>query len=147
MISQIGNSARANRRPLNTRGLTFIEVMVTLIIFSVGIVGIFKTFIISLDQLNYLTDRLYASIILDNHITAIEHMLKVDRALPLETPASETLQMGSRKVVFEQELVLSAVEDFIDTFKLDLTLTWKEGTHQKHLSRSAFVNDLNIVYP
>ena len=147
MISQTGNSSQAKPGRFTARGLTFIEVMVTLIIFSVGIVGIFKTFLISLDQLNYLTDRLYASIILDNHITAIEHMLKVNRALPLETPASETLQIGRRKVIFDQKLTLSAVEDFIDTFKLALTLTWKEGTHQKHLSRSAFIHDLNIAYP
>lgn len=122
-------------------GFTFVEVMVALAVLSLGIVIIFKGFVVSLDRLSYLTNRLYATTLLDNRITAIERMLRLYETLPFELNRTEKVNVGSKEIEFRQRMSISEVDDFADVFELDLSLLWDSGKKELILSRSAYISD------
>lgn len=125
----------------NKRGFTFIEIMVTLIILSVGLVAILKSYIISVDQTRYLTNRLYATTIIDNQISLVEKMLRINNALPISLEPVEKTNIGAKKVTFRPEIKITAIPDYVEIFKLDIDLTWREGRYQRRLSRSAYLRN------
>ncbi len=122
-------------------GFTFIEIMVTLIILSVGLVAILKSFIISVDQMRHLTNRLYATTILDNQISSVERTLKVDNILPLSLEPIERISTGAKKVIFQPDIKISEIQDYVEIFQLDVHLTWMEGQKQRRLTRSAYLEN------
>ncbi|HBG62529.1 MAG TPA: hypothetical protein DDX37_11970 [Candidatus Omnitrophica bacterium] len=134
-------SKRRGRLLFSDSGFTFVEIMVALAVLSLGIVIIFKGFIVSLDRMNYLTNRLYATTLLDNRITAIERMLRVYETLPFELNRKEKLNVGAKEIEFRQRMNISEVEDFADVFELDLSLLWDSGGKEMILSRSAYISD------
>ena len=89
------------------RGFTFIEIMVTLIILTSGITMIFKSFLISLDRINYLTTRMYASVQIDNRISEIQKMLRAYKVLPFELDKNILLILEGRRLILIKELILS----------------------------------------
>jgi len=144
MILTIGNSGTPNAKGIRKEGFTLIEILVTMTILSVGIVAIFKTYLISLDQINHLTYRLYATTILDNRISTTERMLRAFQALPIDLQHTEKVDLGHKTVNFEQELNISKVEDFLNVFEIDVTLKWMENDHQKQLSRSGYISNFSL---
>ncbi|MDP8213352.1 MAG: type II secretion system protein [Candidatus Zapsychrus exili] len=143
MILLIGKkrSSIKNVRFNRENGFTFIEVMVTLVIFSVGIVMIFKSFLISLDRMNYLTNRLYATTLLDNRIERIDRFLKVYGALPFDEQQVREVDVGGKKVGFKEYVSIGEIEDFVEVFKLDLKLSWKENNKELNISRSKYISE------
>ena len=128
------------------KGFTFVEIMLSLIIFSVGVTAIFSTFLLSLDQMNHLTNRIYANTQLDNQILTIERILRVHRALPFDSQNLRKNNLGHRELIFQGKTFLTAVEDLPDVFALRLELTWDERARSKRLSRSAYLLDLPYIY-
>lgn len=125
-------------------GFTLVEILVTLIILSVGIVAIFKTYLISLDQINHLTYRLYATTILDNQISSVERMLRAYQVLPLELTHEEEVNLGHKTILFEQELNIGQVDEYLDVFQIEVTLKWMENDRPKQLSRSAYISNFSL---
>ncbi len=125
----------------NESGLSFIEVMVTLLILSFGLVMIFKTFLTSLQQTEHLTKRLYASTLLDDRISVIERGLRAYQTLPFDLHYKEVVNMGTKEIEFKQKMDIREVEDFVDVFQLDITLQWEEEGRMRELSRSAYISD------
>ncbi|MBU0468380.1 MAG: prepilin-type N-terminal cleavage/methylation domain-containing protein [Candidatus Omnitrophica bacterium] len=134
-------SKKSRRLCSSDSGFTFVEVMVALAVLSLGIVIIFKGFIVSLDRLSYLTNRLYATTLLDNRITAIERMLRVYETLPFDLNRKENINVGAKEIEFRQRMSISEVDDFADVFELDLSLLWDSGEKEMILSRSAYISD------
>ena len=130
-----------------TRGITFIEVMLTLAIFSIGFVAIFSTFFSSLERIERMTQRIYAHTFLDNRISEIERILRVQQALPLEMNRKTTADIGFKKIDFNEDLKISAVEDYADVFQVDLKFAWKDKDHDYQLSRSAYISDPEYIKP
>jgi len=124
---------------------TFIEVMVTITILSVGILMIFKSYINMLDQMRHINNRLYANVIIENRVSEIERMLRVYNILPFELDHVEHVDVGHRVIAFKQVMHIDEVEDFPDVFQLDLALTWQEGRKDIILSRSAYILDFNYI--
>lgn len=134
------------KRLFQSKGLTFIETMVALVILTSGLVAVFKIFISSIDQLNHLTNRLYATTVLDNRIVKIERDLRVFKILPYELDQAEKVDVGPKEVEFSQEMQLSAIDEFSDIFALDLTLKWKEANRNISMSRSIYLADFYPTY-
>lgn len=129
------------RRISNQSAFTFIEIMVTITILSLGIILIFKALFFSLDQISYLTTRLYATITLDNRIAETEQTLRIYNSLPFDLNHTETVTIGQKQVTFKEQMNFGEVEDFADVFNFDLSFMWEEGQRQIHLSRSAYLLD------
>jgi len=108
MTSRIGN---------NKKGFTFIEVMVTLVVLSAGIVFVYKSFFLCADYLTRLSLRLDANQLLDNKISEIKRYVK-----------------DSRDLSFSRSGVLPIV-GFNHRYQLDVQLTWEERGVKRHLSR------------
>lgn len=126
--------------------MTFVEVMVTIVILSTGIVMIMKSFIVSVDRMSYLNSRLYAHIMLDNRLAIIQRRLRVFNSLPLDAGKHEKVSIGAKVVEFKPTINISEVEEFKDIFLLDLTMNWEEGSKDFKLSRSALVSDFRPLF-
>ena len=122
------------------RGFTFIEIMVTLVVLTGGVAIILKSFMATIDQMNHLTNRLNANIILENKMASLQHQLRVYETLPFELEPVDNSSRG-KPIHFEPKMNLSGVGDFKDIFKLDLTVSWKEQGRDLHLSRSAYLSN------
>ena len=142
MISKTGNRALSWKNLfLNPRAYTFIEVMVTVSILSLGLVMIYSALLTSLDRMSYLTNRLYAHHLLDNRIAALERMLRSYKALPFDVDQQETINVGNKNIEFTQQTIIKEVDNFLDVFQVDLTLTWMEKQRQLRMMRSAYISD------
>ena len=115
--------------------------MLTLVVLTTGLVVILKSFVISLDQMNHLTNRLYATVLLENKISSIERKLRAEKTLPFELNPVDTISIGRKNLEIEQAINIGSVEDFVDVFKLDVRVSWKEGARDLHLTRSAYLSD------
>ena len=129
----------------NKQGFTFVEVMVTLAIFSVGIVGVFQSYLISLDRINHLTNRLYVHVYLDEHLKTIERNLKVYQTLPFELDRTGKIDLGGKILNYSHNLSIAQVENFNDVFELKLTYTWNERGLARSLSRSTYISDFELA--
>lgn len=135
------------KRLKTNTGFTLIELLLTVLILSVSIVAIFQTLILSLDRIEYLTHHMHATTILDNRLVEIENMLRTYKSLPFELNHSETVDIGNGQVVrFKQIMDLKPVENYVDIFELNLTLSWEENDGPKHLSRAAFISDFDYYH-
>ena len=117
--------------------------MVTLAVLSVGIVFIYKSFLVSIDQLEYLTQRLYATVLLDNQFSTIERNLKVYKALPMSLNDSFKIPIGAKVINYKQGMNIREVEDYPDVFSLTLVLSWSEQRRQMTLERTGYISDMN----
>lgn len=127
---------------LRPRGFTFVEIMVTLVVLSAGIVVVFKSFFYSLDVVRSMTVRIYANNLMENRINEIERMLRVYNALPMQLGRSDDIDLGSKTVTFKEQMLFSEVEDFSDIFRLDFSVSWKDGNKEKKLTRSSYILDV-----
>ena len=115
--------------------------MVTLIVLSAGIVAVFQSYLISLDRINHLANRLYAGVYLDERLQTIERNLRVHQALPFELAKEDDIDLGGKTVAFTRGLKIGQIENFNDIFKIDLSYSWKEENRTLRLSRSRYVAD------
>ena len=135
-----GRSLSLAKNLKTKNGYTFIEIMVTLVILSVGIVGVYQALFKSLDHMTRLNSRLYADILLDDQIATIERKLRAYKTLPMENPVQE-VDVGVQKISFEPQLRIGEVDQFTDVFKIELLYTWLDHNHQIQLGRSAYLSD------
>jgi len=141
MTLLIGNKKSAFCQLKAKHGLTFIEVMITVVILSVGIVAIFKTYIVSLDQMTHITNRIYVSTLLDDRVATIERHLRAYKSLPLDMAQEEYINVGSKQLTFSRDLKISDIEDFVEIFNVDLSISWQEGDRDMKISRSSYISD------
>ena len=141
MTSLIGNDhglCRFNAK-MKKNGFTFVEVLVALSIISFGLVAIIQSFLISIDRMNYLTNRLYAMISLDDRIENIERMLKVHNALPFDADKSDVMRVGAKDVSFFHRVDIREIDNLSDIFQIDLVVSWEEINGKKSISGATYV--------
>jgi type II secretion system protein I len=129
----------------NRNGFTLIEVMVSLVILSVGIVYILKSFVISLERTTHIRNRIYATTAVDNRINYIQRMLRAYEMLPIDLNRKEEVHLGGKEMTFKQHMVIREVAEMPEVFDLTLTLSWQEGLRDITLSRSAYLSDFSVA--
>lgn len=112
-------------------GFTLIEVLVSLVIFSVAILGLTQAGSQSLSTLNQLEERSYASIIADNQLALTRLRLN---ELSSRTQTGEA-QAGGRNYEYRISRVDTSVPNF---FELIVTVS-SQNTEQILIERRAFV--------
>ncbi|MBF0569153.1 MAG: prepilin-type N-terminal cleavage/methylation domain-containing protein [Candidatus Omnitrophica bacterium] len=140
MTSPTGNNpsgcyAGSQRR--RRKGLTFIEVMVTVVVLSVGLVAIYRSFFIGIDYLNHLSCRLHALNLIESKIAFAEKDFQSLKDFDIG-PMSETVVINNRPVEFHYAIDLKPVGKLLSVFSLDITLSWEERGHVVSVSRSAY---------
>jgi prepilin-type N-terminal cleavage/methylation domain-containing protein len=120
----------------NKRGLTFIEVMVTAVILSVGLVGIYRTFLIAADHAQYFSCRLMANTLIDGRIARIEKGFQELKDFDVGA-MTETVLVNGRDVEFRYTMDLKPVGTLLSIFEIDMTIAWQDRGRTVTLSRSA----------
>lgn len=108
---------------------------------SVAIVAIFRVFIYSLDRLDYLSVRLYAHLLLDNHMALIERDLRANNRLPLKLNNLDRVNIDQKTINFNENLKISELADVNDTFALELSMKWTQQGKEFTLTRSSYITD------
>lgn len=122
------------------QGLSFIELLVTLSILSIGIVGIYKAYFLTLNTLTHITCRLQAVSLLHNRIASIEESYKLDRKIPLSAIKEKSQAVIHNKTIeFNYQVDFSNLKDLDNILQLDLRLSWKEGPKTIQVTRSVYI--------
>ena len=119
------------------RGITFIEVMVTAVILSAGLVAIYRSFFIGVDYLDHLSRRLCALDLIETRVAGIERDFRMLNNVDVGA-LNETVLLNGRPVNFLFNIQLKPVGQLLTIFQLDLVLSWKERGRVISIARSAY---------
>jgi prepilin-type N-terminal cleavage/methylation domain-containing protein len=123
------------------KGLSFIEVLVTVAILGSGIVMIYKAFFVSLDYMNHLTYRLHANILLDNKINELQREYKgTDEITFSVNDAKVEVMVNNKPVDYIFGLSYRKLDNISDLLEVKLRLSWVERNRRLVLSRSAVLS-------
>ncbi len=128
-------------RPFGRRGITFIEVMVTAVILSAGLVAIYRSFFIGVDYLDHLSRRLCALDLIESRVAAIERDFRVLRDVDVGR-LNETVLLNGRPVDFKYNIQLKPVGQLLSVFQLDIALSWVERGREVEIARSAYFSGI-----
>ncbi len=127
------------------KGFTFIEVMVTLTVLSLGFVMIFKAYVVAMDQMTYLTNRLYAATFLDNHIVRMERALRAYNTISYDAGEPKKVKVGSKNIYLKPSISVAALKNLDNLFYIDLTMRWTEGKYDRKIAQSAYISNFRIL--
>lgn len=140
LVSQLA-SAPVNRltgKPDNRQtGFTLIEVMVTVSILSFGILMLFRSFFISVDAVQYASNRLNAQVWLEEKMWEEMDLL---RRMKVLSAGEENGEFKFRGRDYFWRKSIGAMEG--DICRLSLDLSWKEAGRDRSLTYATYVNYL-----
>ena len=121
-------------------GFTFIEIMVTIAILSTGIVMIYKSFLVSMDQQSYLLHRLYANNLLDSEITQLERIFREKGKLALkDDERMKNVVIHNKDIPFTVKTFFQEIPGLEDLLQMDIGILWLERGKTVRLSRSVYL--------
>lgn len=121
----------------NKKGLTFFEVMVTVVILSSGIVFIYKALLSSLHYQEYLTHRLYAMNMLTNRLAELQQLSRDKKGLsPSDDAQTKEIWLDHKKIEFTTFTRIRPVGGQEDVFQVDVELSWVENDRTVRLPKS-----------
>ena len=139
MILSIGSNLHAGqvRRMTRRRGITFIEVMLTVIILSTGLVALYRSFFSAVDYLDHLSTRLYALNLMESRIATIEKDFRSLKDFDIGELQEEAL-INNHPVTFRYAVDFKPVGTLLSVFELDIVLSWQERGRAVSISRTAY---------
>ena len=124
------------------QGFSFFEMMMTVMILSVGLVMVYKAFFLSLKYTKYLTHRLHGMILLDTKIAEIERSLLDHGQLPFsQSQQIEEARLDNKQIDYQYSINFHSVENLEGLFELDISLSWMEDGRTLSLSRSVYLSN------
>ncbi len=129
MTSPTGNSRS---------GFTFIEVMITLVILSAGIITIYRTFFLCVDYLSRLSMRMYANELIDEKIADISRVFHETADLSAATGSSVVnKEINHQQVKFAYNIDFLPVDGYDGLFQLKVGVVWAESGRTTKMARMA----------
>ena len=127
-------------RKKRQNGFSFLELMVTVGILSVGLVMVYQSFFVCLNYLTHITYRLHAHILMDNKLNDIQRYFHAKGVVPWEdTEGREEIRIYNKLARFFYTVDFKDIPYLADTFEVNLALWWREGNREIHLSRSTYI--------
>ncbi len=121
-------------------GFTFLELMVTVVVLSVGIVGVYRVFLSTLRYQNHVAYRLCAINLADDHLAEVSQQFRLGKAVPAQVALQEGVSIRNHDVIFSVQSLLSK-PGVSDAFKrVETVVSWWEGEHNYKILRSALVS-------
>ena len=120
--------------------------MMALAVLSIGIVMIYKSFFVSISTLNHVVNRIYASNLIDGKIADLEQMFREDQSATFNRGhESVRASVGHREIEFDYSINVYSVEHLPGLQEVDVKLSWKEGSRQINLTRSAYISSFTSI--
>lgn len=139
---KVPQGLRKHRR--SRRGFTLVEIMVTVVILSLGILAIYESFFISLDAFNYYVNSLNAQAWINEKIWEFQNQMV----------AIEFLELGDKRGSFiandkdfHWSVYVNPIDEEYDAYRLDVSLFWQEGKRERFLYRAAYATTLDPSEP
>ena len=144
-ILQTGSKAKSYcKRYRKAAGITFVEVMLTVVILSVGLVGLYRSFFAALSYLDRLSIRLYATNLMDGRIATIERDFRSLKDFDIGLLSEEAL-INNRTVLFQYAVDFKPVGTLLTIFELEVVLSWEERGHMMSISRTAYFSGVSSL--
>ena len=126
------------------RGYTFLELMVTVSILSVGIVGIYKVLLTSMDYQTQLSCRLYASNLIEHEIALLQNQFQSSGEFSSkENGKIVEVLLDRRNIPFQFSIVPAAVENNLaGLLPVTVFLSWPDQGRNFHLKRDIYLLNL-----
>lgn len=133
----------------NHRGYTFLELMVTVSILAVGIVGVYKVLLASMDYQTQLSCRLYAANLIEHEIALIENQFRLTGQFPIEENGKVIEAfLDRRNVAFHLSLLPAGVaNEIVGLIPIEVVLSWTDRGHTINLKRALYFVNLNMKLP
>ena len=125
-------------------GFTLVEIMVTVVILSLGILAIYESFFVSLDAFNYYVNSLNAQAWISERIWDFQNQLIVIEFLELGDKRGSFIANDKD---FHWSVYVNPVDEEYDVYKLDVSLFWQEGKRERFLYRAAYATTLDPKEP
>lgn len=125
------------RRRIQASGFTLVEVMVSVVILSVGIIVIYESFLTSLDTLQLFFNRLNANLILTEKLWQAQDSFEQAGGVFLPLRSAGEIIMANKE--FDWQLNLKEWDSRQDLFIACAQVSWQEGQKLRVLSRSGGV--------
>ena len=119
-----------------SKGFTLIEVMVTVAILAFGIVTIYEALFISMDAFGFYTNYLNTQDWGNEKIVEVQGQLTQMQILE---PGEVSGQIVRDHKTFDWSMTISPVNEELGLYKIDLTLSWKQGSKTVSSSRAAYL--------
>jgi len=128
----------------NRKAYTFLELMVTVSVLSIGIVGIYRALLTSLDYQTELSQRLYAITLLEHEMALLESQYRANG----EIPAAENNKvieavLDRRSVPFTLLILPTPVQSIEGLMPVEAALTWPSRGRSITLKRMTYFANLN----
>jgi hypothetical protein len=144
MMTLLTGSDPRRRRTRYLQGITFIEVMLTVIILSVGLVGLYRSFFSAVNHLDHLSTRLYALNLMESRIATIEKDFRSLQDFDIGLLEQEVMING-RPVIFQYTVGLKPVGTLLSVFELDMVLSWQERGRVVSVARTAYFSGVTSL--
>ena len=118
-------------------GFTLVEVMVTVVVLSVGLVAVYEAFLVSLDTMGIFHNRLNAQFIATEQIDRIQRELNLPTGTFLPSSQSGIREIDNRK--FAWQLVLSLDDINQELYSVNAIVLWKDAQRERSINRQAYV--------
>lgn len=121
------------------KGFSFIEMMTTIAVLSLGIVAVYQSFFKSLGYVNHMTYRLCALNIISSEIELIQKRFEVTGEIVLTDVRPKTVQVHGHPIEFTPYVDLASVNNKENIYQLNIALSWNESGRQIVMSRSCYI--------
>lgn len=114
--------------------------MTTAAFLSFGLVGVYRAFFTSLNYLNHVSYRLHVANFLNNKIELIQENFQINNTINLNDGKDfSPVIINNRKIDFDYEGSVENVGKLNGIYKLNVSVSWREGQRDVRISRSVYI--------
>lgn len=125
---------------IGNKGFTFIEVMVALVVLSVGIIAVYRSFFLCVDYLNNTATRWWANELMEAKIADLSNQYQSQTTgLPSIPENTINVTVNHRSIGYRFAVTLTPKEGLDKLVQAHVDLNWHDGRRPMHLERNAYL--------
>ena len=117
-------------------GFTLVEVMVAVVVLSVGLVAVYEAFLVSLDAIGVFYNRLNAQFIANEEIERVQGELNLPTGTFLPSSQSGIREVDNRTFSWQLNLYLDDINQ--ELYTINAFVSWQDEGTQRSISRAAY---------
>ncbi len=118
---------------------TFLEVMVSLVILSVGITGIYRAFLTALNYQRYVLTKLYTVNVLSDEFARAEHPLVQGGQMPSLAQQEVWIPSDPSSRFFIQRVIVPPRVGYDGEWELQVRMIWQDGEKSQEYRKGSLV--------